>query len=101
VPDVDGRSLVPILRGEKTEIYPFIAGYFQDSQRMIRESNWKLIWYPRIDRWQLFDVSADPDELHDLIDDVSQKDRIGDLRRKLLDWLKEHRDPIVTDLRSK
>jgi arylsulfatase A-like enzyme len=94
-PDVDGRSLVLILRGAKSEIYPFIVGYFHDSQRMIREANWKLIWYPKINRWQLFDVAADPGELHDLIGDASQKYRIADLRRKLSEWLKEHGDPLT------
>ena len=76
--------------------YPFIVGYFQDSQRMIREGNWKLAWYPKIDRWQLFDLANDPHELRDSIDDNSQKDRVADLRGKLLDWLKEHGDPIAS-----
>jgi len=92
---VDGRSLGPVLRGEKTEIYPFIVGYFQDSQRMIREANWKLAWYPKIDRWQLFDVADDPNELNDLIDDVTQQKRVADLRGKLFAWLKEHGDSII------
>jgi len=95
-PQVDGRSLTPLVHGEKDEIYPFIVGYFQDSQRMIREGNWKLAWYPKIDRWQLFDLANDPHELRDSIDDNSQKDRVADLRGKLLDWLKEHGDPIAS-----
>jgi len=98
-PSVDGRSLVPVLRGDKLpggkgEIYPFIVGYFQDSQRMIRDGTWKLAWYPKTDRWQLFDLASDPNELNDLIDDASQKERIADLRTKLLGWLKEHHDTI-------
>jgi hypothetical protein len=32
---------------------------------MIREG-WKLCWYPKIDRWQLFDVASGPHELNDL-----------------------------------
>ncbi len=94
-PQVDGQSLVPILRGEKQEIYPFIVGYFQDSQRMIREGEWKLIWYPKIDRWQLFNVADDPNELRDLTDEATHANRITDLRRKLVNWLKDRGDPIA------
>jgi arylsulfatase A-like enzyme len=94
-PQVDGQSLVPVLRGDKQELYPFIVGYFQDSQRMIREGNWKLAWYPKIDRWQLFDIASDPHELRDLINDQGQTERVADLRQKLLTWLKDHGDSVM------
>jgi len=94
VPENDGRSLVPVLRSEQKEIHPFIVSYFQDSQRMIREGDWKLIWYPKIDRWQLFDVADDSDELHDLIDD-GHHDRIANLRGKLIAWLRDHGDDVA------
>lgn len=91
-PQVDGQSLAPVMRGEKQEIYPFVVGYFQDSQRMIREGNWKLAWYPKIGRWQLFDVANDPHELRDLIDDAEQKERVAELHQKLQTWMQEHGD---------
>lgn len=93
-PEVDGRSLVPVLRGETQEIHPFIVGYFQDSQRMIREAHLKLAWYPKIDRWQLFDLASDPRELNDLIADARHQEQVTDLRSKLLAWLREHGDPV-------
>ena len=95
VPQVDGRSLLPLLSGKQKEIYPFIIGYFQDSQRMIRMGDWKLNWYPKLDRWQLFDLTRDPHELTDLIADAAQASRVADLRDKLTGWLKEHGDPLV------
>jgi arylsulfatase A-like enzyme len=96
-PEVDGRSLVPVLRGQKDEICPFVVGYFQDSQRMIRQGQWKLIWYPKIDRWQLFDLAADSKELSDKIADPSEQSRVGALRKSLLDWLRQHGDKLVAD----
>jgi arylsulfatase A-like enzyme len=95
VPDVDGKSLRSLLSGDQSEIYPYTIGYFQDSQRMIRERNWKLIWYPKTGRWQLFDLEADPDELRDLIDNASLAPRIDDLRGKLFNWLKRQGDHVV------
>jgi arylsulfatase A-like enzyme len=94
-PDVDGKSLLPLLRTAFAEIHPYTIGYFQDSQRMIRERNLKLIWYPKIDRWQLFDLGADPQELRDLIDNASLAARIDDLRGKLFTWLKRQGDLVV------
>jgi len=94
-PDLDAKSLVTVIKGEAFTIYPHTIGYFQDSQRMIRERNWKLIWYPKIDRWQLFDLGADPQELRDLIDNASLAPRIDDLRGKLFNWLKRQGDLVV------
>jgi choline-sulfatase len=62
---------------------------------MIREGDWKLIWYPKIDRWQLFNVVNDSHELHDRIGDANQRDRIADLRGKLLTWLREQGDHVA------
>ncbi|HZN33249.1 MAG TPA: sulfatase-like hydrolase/transferase, partial [Pirellulaceae bacterium] len=100
-PPMDGRSLAPVLRGEKAEVHPFIVGYFQDSQRMIREGDWKLAWYPKIDRWQLFNVGSDPHELRDLIADLAQRDRVADLRAKLLAWLREQGDTSARESKEK
>lgn len=94
-PDMDGKSLVPVLRKTKREIHPFIVGYFGDSQRMIRSGPWKLIRYPKIPREQLFNVEADPDELHDLVSDPAYGDRVAELRTQLHEWLKTQGDPFA------
>jgi arylsulfatase A-like enzyme len=96
VPNTDGVSLVPVMQQEKAEVHPFLVGYFQDSQRMIREGHWKLAWYPKIDRWQLFDLAADPLEMRNLVSNSDQQPRIAGLRAKLLAWLKDNRDPLVS-----
>ncbi len=45
--------------------------YYRDFQRSVRTQQYKLIVYPKIGRVQLFDVAADPWEMHDLVDDPS------------------------------
>ncbi len=92
---VEGRSFASVLQGKKKSIYPYIFGYFRNVQRMIRTDRWKLIYYPHIDRWQLFDLQNDPDELYDLAGDAKQKDVLRDLRGKLLAWRKEVNDPTL------
>ena len=82
---VEGRSLRPVLAGEAKEVYPAVFGYFRGYQRMIRTKRWKLVHYPEVKRWQLFDLDADPDELHNLADDPRHAEvrlrLVGDLRR--------------------
>jgi arylsulfatase A-like enzyme len=39
---------------------------YRNFQRAVRDDRWKLIRYPQVDRTQLFDLKADPDEVTDL-----------------------------------
>ena len=88
-PGVEGRSLAPVLRGQQESIYPCVYGYFGQVQRMIRTDRWKLIHYPKIDRYQLFDLAKDPDELVDLAGRAEHASTVKELRAKLDAWLQE------------
>ncbi len=98
--EIDGRSLKPVLddvglQERSDAVHPFVVGYFRDVQRMIRMERWKLIRYPQIDREQLFDLTNDPDELHDLIEEPTKREIADDLRKKLAAWLQDHGDPLA------
>ncbi|MEN9632805.1 MAG: hypothetical protein RL077_1209 [Verrucomicrobiota bacterium] len=93
-PSVQGLSLVPVLRGEKTEVRDAIFGYFTETQRMIRMTDgWKLIWYPKIEKLQLFDLANDPSEQRDLAAAPGQAERIERMKGRLGQWQREHNDP--------
>ena len=89
IPDVDGKSQVPVLRGERETMYDFIIGYFRDSQRMIRTDRWKLIEYPLVQRTQLFDLRSDPLELHDQSQHAEHHQLISQLRTRMRNQLAE------------
>lgn len=93
---IDGRSVVPVLRGEQDQIHQYVFGYFRNFQRMIRGDRWKLIHYPQIVKWQLFDLQNDPFELNSLADDPSHAAVLQDLRTKLRDWQNQVGDPLVS-----
>lgn len=96
VPDtVEGKSLVSVIQGKAKSVYPEVFGYFRDVQRMIRGERWKLIWYPKIGRYQLFDLQADPGELHDLSARPELEPVRVELRGKLEAWQKQVHDPLV------
>ncbi len=92
---VQGRSLAPVLRGEAQSVYPHVFGRFTDSQRMIRADRWKLVYYPKVPKYQLFDLSGDPHELTNLADDPKHAELAADLRGKLEAWQREVGDPLV------
>nr|MCW1950252.1 sulfatase-like hydrolase/transferase [Octadecabacter sp.] len=53
---------------------------------MIREDDWKLVYFLNSDEGQLFDLSRDPDEINNLWDDTNHSAKRNDLTRKILDW---------------
>jgi arylsulfatase A-like enzyme len=93
-PTVQARSLVPVLTGKTDSIYPHLFGYFTDTQRMIRTDRWKLVYYPKLERYQLFDLRADPDELSDLAGHAQHAKTESDLRQKIAAWFKAQGDPV-------
>jgi len=92
---VEARSAAPLLRRERASLYDHTFGYFRDVQRMVRTDRWKLIRYPKIGRWQLFDLKADPLERRDLSADPACADVMADLRARLAASQKQHGDPLA------
>lgn len=85
VPDwMQGRSLAPLLRGEspadwRTSVY---YRYYHDpgnhdtrAHYGVRTASHKLIHYWRKDAWEMYDLVADPHELHNLLFDPAEAAR--------------------------
>jgi arylsulfatase A-like enzyme len=66
------------------------------TQRMIRTNRWKYIWNPT-DIDEMYDLSADPDELHNRIGDPSISHVISSLRHKLYEQLSVDEDALVAN----
>ena len=54
---------------------------------------WKLIYYPKLDRTQLFNLADDPAELNDLAESPVRKARLDRMRRSLNQWFHDQGDP--------
>jgi arylsulfatase A-like enzyme len=74
---ISSESLVPLLTGERApdpertilaELLP--DGLHPYDVKMLRRGSTKLLWWSRDGRVQLFDLAADPGELHDRSDDA-------------------------------
>jgi arylsulfatase A-like enzyme len=64
--DLDGKSLVPLLRDPSAKIRESVFLPFTKHQRSIRDEDWKLICYPQISHKQLFHLKTDPHEMLNL-----------------------------------
>ncbi|WP_049928089.1 sulfatase-like hydrolase/transferase [Halopiger goleimassiliensis] len=105
VPDAfDARSLLPVLEaggdpdaaaGEWPD--SVFAQYHGDefglySQRMVRTARYKYVYNgPDVD--ELYDLEADPAELHNLIDHPGYGDARREMRDRLIAWMDRTDDP--------
>ena len=80
---VQFKSLLPLIAGKKNKNYDSIYGGFRYLQRMVRKDNFKLIWYPKAEKYLLFDLEKDPDEMVDIAIRDENKPIIEDLKVEL------------------
>lgn len=100
---LEGRSLLPLLRGETVEhwrdsVFAELDYAFREARRylgrgvdecyawMVRDHQWKYVHYMGY-RPQLFDMQTDPDELKDLGEDPAYAEVRARMKEKLMDWI--------------
>lgn len=69
---MEGKSLVPILKGEVREGHDFLI-WEHFGARAIRKDDWKLVRLNRNADWELFNLSEDRTEMNDLSDEYPKK----------------------------
>lgn len=100
-PNVEGRSLLPLIEGKVERVRETVFSLYKDCQRMVSDGRWKLIRYQRsaatgagVERLQLFDLQADPWETRDLSSDPAQREVIRRLTDELSAWQRQTGDPF-------
>jgi arylsulfatase A-like enzyme len=63
--------------------------------RMIRTRDWKYVHRDPAGPHELYDLTADPDERHDLIDDPRHAGMAAELRGQLTAWFDSYVDPVI------
>jgi arylsulfatase A-like enzyme len=92
--EVQGHSIVPLLRGEKpkdwrTSMYYRYYHYPGDHRVQkhygVRTERYKLIYFNELKEWELFDLKKDPNEMKSVYGDPKyanvQKEMLAELRR--------------------
>jgi arylsulfatase A-like enzyme len=99
--DMQGRSLVPILKGEnpadwRTSVYyhyyEFPAPHHVHPHLGARTDRYKLIHFYTIDAWELFDLHKDPHELKSVYDDPAYASVVADMKKELARLKEQYKD---------
>ncbi|HBO14822.1 MAG TPA: sulfatase [Porticoccaceae bacterium] len=94
---IDSASAAPLLSGTQDVLRESIYGAYKNFQRMVRTDTHKLIYYPILDKTQLFDMVNDPFEMNDLSDNPSSAKVIQELMHELEVLKREVGDPLNND----
>ena len=108
--DIQGVSLVPLLKGEKPadwrkslyyHFYEFPAEHMVKRHYGVRTDRYKLIhFYNDIDEWELYDLKEDPTEMHNIYGQPGYEKITEDLKAELVKLQTQYKDPIEQKLKQ-
>ena len=99
-PSFAGRDLVAAVNGDgeppRQDVFATYHGnqFGLYSQRMVRNRRWKYVWNAAAED-ELYDLQTDPGELHNLARRPTGAEPLASLRRRLVDWMAQTRDPLL------
>lgn len=91
-PEIQGRNALQVLEGEAPKdwrksmyyrYYDFAGAHRVQQHYGVRTDRHKLIYYPKLDQWELFDLKDDPRELKNLYADPTQAATVTELKAEL------------------
>lgn len=100
---VEGKSLMPIMRGEQTDWREYLHGEHTvhvagiKSMHYIVTPTFKYIWCSGTGREQLFDLANDKEERHDLSKQSAHQSKLTELRNHLITELTGREEGFVAD----
>ena len=98
--EVDGKSVKQLLFGHYEGWRQDFHGEHSkgvDSCQFVLTKDWKFIWYPVKNEYQLFHVPMDPNEMKNLISEESYAPVIEELTAKLVQYLQNRPEGFVKD----
>ena len=102
--DIQGVSLLPLLKGEKPadwrkalyyHFYEYPAEHMVKRHYGIRTERYKLIhFYNDIDSWELYDIQNDPTEMNNLYGQSEYDSIVTELKANMLELQEQYNDPV-------
>lgn len=98
--EIDGKSLVPMLRGEAAAVRDTLHSehaecYDADqAYHMLTDGRIKYVWRPHSGREELFDLENDPTECHNLVDEGGA-DQLPAWRQRMVVTLRDRPEGFV------
>lgn len=90
--DMQGKSLVPLLKGEKPSdwrksvyyhYYEYPSVHMVPRHYGVRGERYKLMKFYQFDEWEFYDLEEDPDELTNQYNNPEYADRIAEMKVEL------------------
>jgi arylsulfatase len=81
---VEGRSLLPLARAEAASWREYVTIEHSPLHQSLTDGREKFIWWVRDGHEQFFDLTVDPQELHDLAPDPATAPRLALWRERLV-----------------
>jgi len=85
---VEGRSLLPLMRGEAPPWRPWLHIEHSPSHHCLTDGREKYVWFVPDGREQFFDLTTDPHERRDLAADPRAAARLAEWRRRMVEELR-------------
>jgi arylsulfatase A-like enzyme len=89
---VEGKSLVPVIKGTQLKVRDVLYTAYKTCQRAVRDQRWKLIRYPLVNVTQLFDLSVDSLELENLAEKPEHAAKVKEMTSILEKEMVKYRD---------
>jgi len=108
--DMQGMSLVPLLRGQDPEdwrdsiyyhYYEYPSVHMVPRHNGIRDERYKLIHFYEFDEWEFYDLEEDPDELQNRYGDPIYASRIEESKKRLEQLRIQYEDESVSGVKPK
>lgn len=98
--DIQGRSLAPLLAGKDVEWREsFYYHYYEYPQPHrvrphygVRTERYKLVYYPTVNEWELFDLKSDPRELKSVYAEPARAGVVAKMKAELSRLRAEYKD---------
>ena len=98
--ELPGTSFVPVLEGEAAEAREDVVVHDEYGPvRMIRTPEWKYVHRYPYGAHELYDLTADPDERNNLVDERSRRPLVDEMRGRLIRWFDRYVDPRLDGTR--
>jgi arylsulfatase A-like enzyme len=99
--DMQGRSLRPLLEGKTPadwrksiyyHYYEYPAVHMVHKHYGVRTDRYKLIFFPELGEWELYDLEKDPHELKSVYADPASAEKVKELKAELERLRKQYGD---------
>jgi arylsulfatase A-like enzyme len=101
--DMQGRSLAPFLQGKTPtdwrraiyyRYYEYPGPHSVRQHYGVRTERYKLIYFPDLREWELYDLVDDPREMRNVYDEPSRSDTVRELKAELARLQTQYQDKI-------